>query len=412
MSLDYSNKELIAPTRACGEEILRAFAPRMGKRYTNGRNYDRGAGQHRDVSMLSPYLRRRLVLEQDAVATAVLEHGAEGAEKFIQEVIWRGYFKGWMERRPIVWDQYREGLIRDLMALDRDRGLRRRVEAAEAGQSGLDYFDNWAEELVETGYLHNHARMWFASIWIFTLELPWRLGADFFYRHLLDGDAASNTLGWRWVAGLHTRGKPYHAQAWNIAKFTNNRFTPSPAELAEVVEGLESEEPEGLPSITPLRKAQAPDPNQPSVLLITEEDCRPEDFDLQSLNLVGCATVAASHLRSPRPVAETVEKFERGALSDTASRMGLEATELRAGVPTDLARWASRAGATQIATPYIPTGPLQDWMLEAMPALEEAGIELVEWCRDWDTSIWPHATAGFFKVKKHIPTILRDRGLA
>ena len=412
MPLDYSNKELIVPTRESGEEILRAFAPRMGKCYTNGRNHDRGAGQHRDVSMLSPYLRRRLVLEQDAVATAVLEHGADGAEKFIQEVIWRGYFKGWMERRPVVWDQYREGLIQDLMALDRDRGLRRRVEAAEAGQSGLDYFDNWADELVETGYLHNHARMWFASIWIFTLELPWRLGADFFYRHLLDGDAASNTLGWRWVAGLHTRGKPYRAQAWNIKKFTNNRFTPLPGQLAEVVEGLESQEPEGLPSITPLRKVQAPDPNQPSVLLITEEDCRPEDFDLQSLNLVGCATVAASHLRSPRPVAEFVEKFERGALSDTASRMGLEATELRAGVPTDLARWASRTGATQIATPYIPTGPLQDWMLEAMPALEEAGIELVEWRRDWDTAIWPHATAGFFKVKKHIPTILQDIRLA
>ena len=361
--------------------------------------------------MLSPYLRRRLVLEQDAVATAVLEHGAEGAEKFIQEVIWRGYFKGWMERRPVVWDQYREGLIRDLMALDRDRGLRRRVEAAEAGQSGLDYFDSWAEELVETGYLHNHARMWFASIWIFTLELPWRLGADFFYRHLLDGDAASNTLGWRWVAGLHTRGKPYHAQAWNIKKFTNNRFTPLPGQLAEVFEGLENEEPEGLPSITPLRKVQGPDPSRPSVLLITEEDCRPEDFDLQSLNLVGIATLAASHLRSPRPVAELVEEFERGALSDTASRIGLEATELRAGVPSDLARWAARAGATQIATPYIPTGALQDWMLEAMPALEEAGIELVEWCRHWDTAIWPHATAGFFKVKKHIPAIFQDTGL-
>ena len=214
------------------------------------------------------------------------------------------------------------------------------------------------------------------------------------------------------MAGLHTRGKAYHAQAWNIAKFTNNRFSPRPAELAEVVVGLEREEPEGLPSITPLRKVQAPNPNRPSALLITEEDCRPEDFDPQSLNLVGCATVKASHLRSPRPVAEFVEEFERGALTDTASRIGLEATELRAGVPTDLARLASRAGATQIATPYIPTGPLQDWMLEAMPALVEAGIELVEWRRDWDTAIWPHATAGFFKVKKHIPTILRDRGLA
>ena len=411
MPLEHANIKVKTPTRASGEVALQAFALRMGKLYTNGRNYDRGVGQHRDVSMLSPYLRRRLVLEQDAVATAVLQHGAEGAEKFIQEVIWRGYFKGWMERRPVVWDQYREGLIQDLMALDRDRGLRRRVEAAEAGQSGLDYFDNWAEELVETGYLHNHARMWFASIWIFTLELPWRLGADFFYRHLLDGDAASNTLGWRWVAGLHTRGKPYHAQAWNIAKFTHNRFTPRSAELTEVVEGLESEEPEGLPSVTPLRKVQAPDLNRPTVLLITEEDCRPEDFDLQSLNLVGCATIAASHLRSPRPVAELVEEFERGALSDTTSRINLEATELRAGVPTDLARWASRAGATQIATPYIPTGPLQDWRLEAMPALEEAGIDLVEWRRDWDSAIWPYATAGFFKVKKQIPGILQDIGL-
>ncbi len=179
MLLEHSHKRLNASTRASGEAALRAFATRMGKRYTNGRNYDRGEGKHRDVSMLSPYLRRRLVLEQDAISTAVLEHGAEGAEKFIQEVFWRAYFKGWMERRPVVWDQYREGLVRDLAVLDRDRGLRRRVEAAVSGQSGLNYFDSWADELVETGYLHNHARMWFASIWIFTLELPWRLGADF-----------------------------------------------------------------------------------------------------------------------------------------------------------------------------------------------------------------------------------------
>ena len=137
----------------------------------------------------------------------------------------------------------------------------------------------------------------------------------------------------------------------------------------------------------------------------------PDDFGLQSLNLVGCATLAASHLRSPRPVAPLVEEFEQGALSDTASRIGLDVTVLRAGVPTDLARWVSRAGATQIATPYIPTGPLQDWMLETKPALEEAGIDLVEWRRDWDSAIWPQATAGFFKVKKQIPAILQDIGL-
>ena len=66
--------------------------------------------------------------------------------------------------------------------------------------------------------------MWFASIWIFTLELPWQLGAEFFMKHLYDGDAASNTLGWRWVAGVQTQGKHYLASEWNIKKFTNNRF--------------------------------------------------------------------------------------------------------------------------------------------------------------------------------------------
>ena len=104
--------------------------------------------------------------------------------------------------------------------------MRAGYRAAIDGETGIECFDAWSAELCETGYLHNHARMWFASIWIFTLKLPWRLGADFFYRHLLDGDAASNTLSWRWVAGLHTRGKPYAARADNIATYSGGRFTP------------------------------------------------------------------------------------------------------------------------------------------------------------------------------------------
>jgi hypothetical protein len=79
-------------------------------------------------------------------------------------------------------------------------------------------------ELKENNYLHNHTRMWFASIWIFTLNLPWQKGAEFFMKYLYDGDAASNTLSWRWVAGLQTKGKHYVAQGWNIAKFTNNKY--------------------------------------------------------------------------------------------------------------------------------------------------------------------------------------------
>jgi len=66
--------------------------------------------------------------------------------------------------------------------------------------------------------------MLFASIWIFTLGLSWQKGAEFFMKHLYDGDAASNTLSWRWVAGVQTKGKNYLARSWNVTKFTNNKY--------------------------------------------------------------------------------------------------------------------------------------------------------------------------------------------
>ena len=396
------------PIRADGEKIMAAFTPRMGRRYAYGRNTDHGPGAHKAVSGLSPYVRRRLVTEQDLVATALAAHGPEDAEKFVQEVIWRGYFKGWLERRPQVWDSYRAGLEADLTALDRDRRLRRDIDRAMNGQTGLECFDAWATELVDTGYLHNHARMWFASIWIFTLGLPWRLGADFFYRHLLDGDAASNTLGWRWVAGLHTRGKPYPADAQNIATFTAGRFTPRRSNLAEVTQGLEETEPDGLPSVLPLRPITGPDSRRPTALLITDEDCRVEDFGVAALDIRSVATLQTSHLRSPLAVFDLVTRFEDGALADAALRSGFVATVLRASDPADLAKWAASAGATQIATSYITRGPLRDWLDQAAPSLAKAGITLCEWRRDWDSAIWPHATAGFFKVKQNIPRILEQ----
>lgn len=358
--------------------------------------------------MLSPYIRRRLVLESDAVAAALAAHGLDDAERFVQEVIWRGYFKGWLERRPQVWTSYCTGLEADLAALDRDRRLRRDVDRAMNGQTGLACFDASATELVETGYLHNHARMWFASIWIFTLGLPWRLGADFFYRHLLDGDAASNTLGWRWVAGLHTRGKSYPADAQNIPTFTAGRFSPHPGDLAEVTQGLEATEPDGLPTVLSLRTFTRPQPGRPTALLITDEDCRVEDFDLAALDIRAAATLTASHLRSPLPVSDLVLRFERAALADAALRSGFAAQSLRADDPAALARWAANAGAVQIAMPYITCGPLRNWMDQAAPSLAKHGITLCEWRREWDSAIWPHASAGFFKVKQNIPRILEQ----
>lgn len=398
-------------TRDAALTEMAAFRSRMGRRYASGRNFDLGPGQHKAVSCLSPYVRRRLVLEEELVDIALAGHGLEGAEKFIQEVFWRGYFKGWLERRPSVWRAYRDGLEQDLVDLESDRKLAKRVAEAEEGRTGLECFDAWAEELVSTGYLHNHARMWFASIWIFTLELPWRLGADFFYRHLLDGDPASNTLSWRWVGGLHTRGKVYRAQAWNIAKFTNQRFTPRDADLAAHAEGLDATEADGLPEAMPMRVPREIDPERPSVLLITEEDCQPESWPIEKLPVRGVAVLRASHLRSERPVSPKVVQFEDKALADAVQRLRAEAEWLEARDPGVLAKWAKSVDAVQIVTGYVPEGPLGDWVREAKVSLEAEGIFLAEHRRNWDAAIWPHATAGFFKVKKQIPRILRDLGL-
>ena len=117
-------------TRAEGHARLERFAPNMGRDYAQGRNFDRGAGAHRDVSMLSPYIRRRLLTEQEVIATAIKSQGAEASAKFIDEVIWRSYFKGWFEQRPEVWDSYAAGLRQDLAKMQGDAGLRHAVHAA------------------------------------------------------------------------------------------------------------------------------------------------------------------------------------------------------------------------------------------------------------------------------------------
>ncbi|MGP9804435.1 FAD-binding domain-containing protein [Paracoccus sp. NSM] len=398
------------PTRAEALARLDAFTPRMGRHYAARRNHDLGPGRHQGVSGLSPWIRHRLLTEQEVVARAVQTH-AGGAEKFVQEVVWRSYFKGWLEQRPAIWAAYRSGLAVDLAAAARDPALAARIDAAEAGRTGIACMDAWANELRETGYLHNHARMWFASIWIFTLGLPWRVGADFFLRHLIDGCPSSNTLGWRWVAGLHTRGKAYEATAENIARFTEGRHNPDPSQLAQGITPLDHTEPEGLPRPHLAPPGPAPDPRLPALLLITAEDGCPEDFGLSAHDIRGAVTLASGHLRSPRAVADHVLAFEAGALADAAARAGIPAQAIRADAPDALIGAAQSCGARQIVTPHLPQGPLRDWLDCAAPALEGAGLSLRHWSRDWDRAFWPQATAGFFKVKERISRTLAGLGI-
>ena len=184
--------------------------------YSFKRNFDLGPDDKSNVSCLSPYISHRLITEYEVAKIVLAKFPYQKVEKYIQEIFWRVYWKGWLELRPQVWSDFTE----DLKALKEDDNYKKAIN----GETQIKCFNDWVNELKENNYLHNHTRMWFASIWIFTLNLPWQKGAEFFMKHLFDGDAASNTLSWRWVAGLQTKGKHYLAQAWNISKFTNNKY--------------------------------------------------------------------------------------------------------------------------------------------------------------------------------------------
>ena len=189
--------------------------------YSKLRNFDFGPDQRGNISCLSPYITHGVLSEREVMSLSLKKFPFVKIEKFIQEVLWRVYWKGWLELRPNVWRDY----ILDLNRLKQEyKDDKNYLEAVE-GRTKIECFNTWVDELKRYNYLHNHARMWFASIWIFTLGLPWQLGAEFFMKYLLDGDSASNTLGWRWTAGIQTKGKNYVASEWNIKKFTNNRFS-------------------------------------------------------------------------------------------------------------------------------------------------------------------------------------------
>ncbi len=195
---------------------LDAFINSELANYSFKRNFDLGPKDKSNVSCLSPYISHRLITEYEVAQSVLAKSPYQKVEKYIQEIFWRVYWKGWLELRPQVWTDF----IEDLKGFKEDDNYKKAVK----GETQIECFNDWVKELKENNYLHNHTRMWFASIWIFTLNLPWQKGAEFFMKHLFDGDAASNTLSWRWVAGLQTKGKHYVAQSWNISKFTNNKY--------------------------------------------------------------------------------------------------------------------------------------------------------------------------------------------
>ncbi len=388
-------------TRHGGMELLERFLPRANN-YADRRNFDLGPTDRTNVSRLSPYLTTRLLTQKDVLDAVLAQHSPDAVESFIHQICWRTYFKGWLEQRPAVWTDW----LADCESLATTEAATR-AEQAVITPTGIDCFDAWATELIETGWLHNHARMWFASIWIFTFGLPWQLGAKFFFTHLLDADPASNTLSWRWVAGIQTKGKHYLARRDNIARFTEGRF-PDSADLAE-----------DAPPITddrdyPLTPLSLPDPATiPSTgrigVLLHGEDC---SFELPLNRAIQPVAVAVgwpfgfNQLTGWSP---TVTEFRKEALNDAAERAirrwNCTHTDLSAATNwvEAIEDWALTERLDAILTPHLTVGPWRDFL---RPRLAEVEIPVHEVTRDWDRQLWPHATKGFFPFRKHIPAAL------
>lgn len=371
--------QVMQMTRADALARLDDFLPRAGK-YAAVRNFDEGVERRRNVSMLSPYLRHRLIGEEEVVRAVLGRYAFSTVEKFLQEVAWRTYWKGWLEMRPMVWERYREEL-REVS------GSRDCVEAME-GRTGIGCLDAWSRELVETGYLHNHARMWFASIWIFTLRLPWQVGADFFYRNLLDGDPASNTLSWRWVAGLHTKGKHYLARAENIARYTNGRFDPK-GQLDESAGPLASDgDFVREPLCWPVWQVPAGRVGH----LLLADDLGPPPCKVDA--------TAGWHPESAESggvvVSEWVHQARASAVDDAVARAAGERLVGELGWAVE--GWMRRERLDAVIVAYPTVGPWKD-VVEKLAA----HVPVERFVRPWDRALWPHATAGFFRLREKLP---------
>jgi deoxyribodipyrimidine photo-lyase len=367
---------------ADAEKSLQAFVNNGLSGYERLRNYDFGPADRHNVSLLSKYITHRVLFEYDVVQRILAQHPMQMVEKFVQEVFWRIYWKGWLEHRPAVWADY--------TAFDHSQTPQTPYQQAINGKTGIDCFDVWAAELQNTNYLHNHARMWFASIWIFTLGLPWQAGARFFMQHLNDGDAATNTLSWRWVAGVQTSGKHYLARASNIEQFTDRRFAPARLnETALPIAALQSYD------IVPI------DYNERyhkkfNKLIVLENDIHLNDKDFYDA-YDSVFVVRPGSIDRNVALADPVLDFKTDLVTAFCENCGnAELIDASALVTV-----AGNQPGFDLVYPHIG----DTW--DAMRRLRDgAGVQLHPLKRPQDLFCWQFAKKGFFNFKKNIPEIV------
>jgi len=370
-------------SRAKAIEKLNHFIENNLTDYSKLRNFDLGPEGRSNVSCLSPYITHGIVSEKEIIKRSLDKFSFAKNEKFIQEVLWRTYWKGWLELRPNVWNDY----LIDLKKIKEDFKDNKEYLNAIEGKTNIECFNYWVNELKENNYLHNHTRMWFASIWIFTLELPWQLGAEFFMQHLYDGDAASNTLGWRWVAGIQTQGKHYLASEWNIKKFTNNRF--------QNIKLNENAPPKISEKNYSIIKQDFINPQdlEGKNLIIFENNLSFEITDFKENNFKKIYIVAVKNENRSIKLSEKSVKFKSLLINDQQQRLKDNSIECEVIDISEIKNIENCCGL------YPTVGENLDY-------LNSNTIKLNFLYRDLDRFSWQYCNKGFFNFKNYIPKII------
>ncbi|MDA8890827.1 DNA photolyase [Candidatus Pelagibacter sp.] len=373
-------------SRAKAIDKLNNFVEQNLTDYSKSRNFDLGPNNRSNISCLSPYITHGVVNELEVIDKSLKKFSFSKNEKFIQEVLWRVYWKGWLELRPNVWSDY---LIELGKVKDEFKNNQGYLDAIE-GKTNVDCFNQWVIELKENNYLHNHARMWVASIWIFTLELPWQLGAEFFMQHLYDGDPASNTLGWRWVAGVQTQGKHYLASEWNINKFTNNRFKN--IKLNENAKPISSDK---IYSVNN-NSFENSEISKDKTLLIFENNMTFEFSDFKEHKFKKILLVSNDTNRTIK-LSEKVLKFKANLLEDQKIRLEEKSINCETINISDL------KNITEDVYAFYPT------VGENLDFIQNNRLKNIKFLyRELDQFSWQYCNKGFFNFKNYIPKIIAN----
>lgn len=389
-------------SRPAALDRLQAFIP-LAPLYARDRN--RVQPGHPAVSRLSPAIRHRLLLESEVTSILTHHHSPQRIEKFLQELYWNRYWKSWLSLRPQVWTSWLHDPARTDTSTSRLQ--------AETGTSPCAVMNRFARELTSTGYLHNHARMWFAAWWIHVQKLPWQAGADFFLRHLLDACPASNTLSWRWVAGLQTPGKYYLARISNLEKYLDPSWL-DPEGLASLDHASPLQPPkEPTPPITApdLSSDPLPSTRERSGLWIHEEDLTPEISPLAKLHPHSLLLTTSHPSTHPQAPSSLRTGWLEQAITDTSQRLRHHwphsplHTQTHSHLPTTLSSWAKESSLDAIVTLRPGTGPLADQLATLRTHLP-SHTRLVLIDRPEDLSLRPFASRGFFpfweKAHRHL----------